>query len=118
MTRKLSVLAILFALSSVGCDKIKGLADFEVSVSNRLNHTILFYANGEEQGEIGPNRAQAFTLKLKTIETGGGTFTSPSSSAAVTFAARDVVSMKLSRERKETIYQDRPKNVEFTVADF
>jgi hypothetical protein len=106
---------VILAFVSVGCDAVRGLAEFHVSVSNRLSNTITVYANGMDIGAVGPGRADAFILKLKIVS---GGFTGPTSSARATFAARDVVTGKLSREKPMILYEDQPLNVEFNPYDF
>lgn len=100
---------------STGCAKLKGLADFQISISNRTDHTLLIYVNGMEQGKVGAGRSQSFVVRVKAVDNG---YTGPSSSAQVTVTARDLTTMKLSHEKKLYIYEDRPENVEFNPSDF
>jgi hypothetical protein len=111
----LQVLLGVLLVVSVGCDVINNRANFQVSVSNRLSNTLTIYANGVDIGEVGPGRAEAFILKLRTADS---SYTGPTATAYVTFAGRDVVTGKLSREKRVTLTEDRPRNVEFNTSDF
>lgn len=109
-----SLFLVMVALS--GCDKLKGLADFTFSVSNRTPNRVMFYVNGVEQGEIPANKPQTFVVKLKVLNNGG--YVGSSASAYVTIVGRDQVTMRLSQQLSVTVYEDRPENVEFTTSDF
>lgn len=112
--KKLLWVLVFLAFSS-GCDALKGVADFHISISNRNSNTIMVYGNGIELGPVGPGRADAFIMKL---ELSGGGYTSPSSRAFAIFAARDVVTGKLSSEKRVTLTEGRPENIEFNTKDF
>jgi hypothetical protein len=117
MNRYLGVLAGVLLVLLSGCDRIHGLDDFQISVSNRTVNTLLIYVNGMEQGQVGAGRAEAFVVKVKKINS-NYTYTEPSSTALLTVVARDLVTMRLSREKQFYTSDDRSKNVEFNPTDF
>ncbi len=115
MRKVMMVLLTLATVTLGGCDAMKGLADFQVSASNRTDHTLMFYANGVEQGEVLAGRARAFVIKMPATDNGVSSAT-PTTQA--TFAARDVVTGKLSQEKRAYLSRDRPENIEFSPRDF
>jgi len=89
---------LALAVSLAGCDLAH--SDFDIAVGNRTASNVSILADGGKIGEVGPNQTATFSLEESTTGhttiDSGGSQTSPTPVAQVTFSARDMTTGVLS----------------------